>query len=222
MPKIRSDRNQSINNGNPECDRCDHFSCTKAKDCFRIRPFTIDRYRDGSEELHLAGAAARVEAEHYSSATRIEEIALFAEGIGSTRVGVAFCVGFKKEAREFCDLMRRRFEVISVCCKNGAVPKTKYQMPHIRPVKRENICNPMGQAELLNRAGTDLNIAMGLCVGHDSLFFKNSIAPVTVLAVKDRVLAHNPMGALYCPYHLRKLREGTFASRSRTAPRSKT
>ena len=37
---------------------------------------------------------------------------------------------------------------------------------------------------------------MGLCVGHDSLFFRYSTAPVTVLVTKDRVLAHNPIGAL--------------------------
>jgi uncharacterized metal-binding protein len=42
-----------------------------------------------------------------------------------------------------------------------------------------------------------LNILLGLCVGDDTLFIKHSKAPVTVLAVKDRVLAHNPLGALY-------------------------
>jgi len=36
-----------------------------------------------------------------------------------------------------------------------------------------------------------------LCVGHDSLFIKYSEAPITILAVKDRVLAHNPLGAIY-------------------------
>ncbi|KJS88133.1 MAG: metal-binding protein, partial [Peptococcaceae bacterium BICA1-8] len=46
-----------------------------------------------------------------------------------------------------------------------------------------------------------------LCVGHDSLFIKYSHAPVTVLAVKDRVLAHNPLAALYCAesYYKNKL-----------------
>jgi uncharacterized metal-binding protein len=34
-------------------------------------------------------------------------------------------------------------------------------------------------------------------VGHDTLFIKCSKAPVTVFAVKDRVLAHNPIAALY-------------------------
>jgi uncharacterized metal-binding protein len=34
-------------------------------------------------------------------------------------------------------------------------------------------------------------------VGHDSLFMKHSEVPVTVLAVKDRVLGHNPLAAVY-------------------------
>jgi len=53
------------------------------------------------------------------------------------------------------------------------------------------------QAKLLNAAGTDLNILMGLCVGHDSMFYKYSEALVTTLVSKDRVLAHNPVAAIY-------------------------
>ena len=40
-------------------------------------------------------------------------------------------------------------------------------------------------------------MALGLCVGHDSLFFRYSAAPCTVLAVKDRLLGHNPLAAVY-------------------------
>ena len=35
-------------------------------------------------------------------------------------------------------------------------------------------------------------------MGHDSMFYKYSEAMVTTLIAKDRVLAHNPAGALYC------------------------
>jgi len=59
------------------------------------------------------------------------------------------------------------------------------------------MCNPISQAEVLNAADTDFNILLGLCVGHDSLFLKYSKALVTVFAVKDRVLGHNPLGAIY-------------------------
>ena len=59
------------------------------------------------------------------------------------------------------------------------------------------MCNPIGQALHLNEEKTDLNILFGLCVGHDTLFIKHSEAPVTVFAVKDRVLCHNPVAAIY-------------------------
>ena len=60
----------------------------------------------------------------------------------------------------------------------------------------------MGQALVLNKEKTDLNVILGLCIGHDILFTQHSQAPVTTLAVKDRVLAHNPLGAIYSNYYL--------------------
>ena len=52
------------------------------------------------------------------------------------------------------------------------------------------------QAKILNKEKTDMNIVMGLCVGHDSLFYKYSEALVTTLVAKDRVMGHNPAAAL--------------------------
>ena len=59
------------------------------------------------------------------------------------------------------------------------------------------MCNPVAQAKALERAGTEFNIVLGLCVGHDSLFFKYAHTMTTVLAVKDRVTGHNPLAAVY-------------------------
>jgi uncharacterized metal-binding protein len=67
----------------------------------------------------------------------------------------------------------------------------------VAPGRHESICNPILQARILNAEKTDLNVIVGLCVGHDSLFIKHSRALVTTLITKDRVLAHNPAGALY-------------------------
>jgi len=45
-------------------------------------------------------------------------------------------------------------------------------------------------------------------VGHDSLFLMHSKAPATVLVVKDRVLGHNPVAALYTSHsYYRRLNE---------------
>ena len=40
-------------------------------------------------------------------------------------------------------------------------------------------------------------MVFGFCVGHDSLFIKYSKAPVTIIGVKDRILGHNPLAAIY-------------------------
>jgi hypothetical protein len=38
---------------------------------------------------------------------------------------------------------------------------------------------------------------LGLCTGDDTVFIKHSEASITVLAVKDRVLGHNPLAVIY-------------------------
>ena len=60
-----------------------------------------------------------------------------------------------------------------------------------------NMCNPILQAKHLNRVGTDLNILVGLCVGHDSMFYKYAEGLTTTLVAKDRVTGHNPAAPLY-------------------------
>jgi uncharacterized metal-binding protein len=82
----------------------------------------------------------------------------------------------------------------------GAVPKEAIglaEQDKIRQGQFESMCNPIAQAMVMNDAGVEFNILLGLCVGHDSLFFKHADAPTTVLAVKDRVTGHNPLAAVY-------------------------
>lgn len=89
----------------------------------------------------------------------------------------------------------------TVGCKIGAVDKTEIGIPEEKKLNRgcghESMCNPIMQAKVLAEQGTDFNIVIGLCVGHDTLFLKHSEAPTTVMIVKDRVLGHNPVMALY-------------------------
>jgi uncharacterized metal-binding protein len=149
----------------------------------------------------VAAAAARTEAAGYCRETRVEEVMSFARRLGASHLGLAFCVGLRREAA----MAQRIFEaggfrVSSVCCKVGSIPKEDVGLADeekIRPGQYESLCNPVAQASLLAAAGTELNVAVGLCVGHDSLFFRYSEAPVTVLVAKDRVLGHNPAAALY-------------------------
>ena len=135
------------------------------------------------------------------SKTRIVEIYEFAQKMGYERLGLAFCMGLAKEAAVVNDILAGRgFEVISVLCKAGRTSKEKIRIKDEEKIFQgtdEVMCNPIYQAKLLNQGKTEFNILMGLCVGHDSLFFKYAEAPTTVLAVKDRVTGHNPLAAIY-------------------------
>jgi len=158
-----------------------------------------ERYED-PEVRRVAHASALVESEGYCRWTRVEEICAFAKKMGFTRLGIATCISMVDLARTLSGILESHgFEVASVACKNGGVPKEKLGLREeekIRPGTYESMCNPLSQAELLNDAGCELNIVLGLCVGHDSLFFKHSKGLATTLVAKDRVLAHNPVGAL--------------------------
>jgi uncharacterized metal-binding protein len=135
------------------------------------------------------------------SKTRIIEICEFAHKMGYQRLGLVFCVGLAKEAKVVEKIFKAHgFEVVSVLCKAGRTPKEKIGLREEEKVFRglpESMCNPIFQAKALNKAGSEFNVLLGLCVGHDSLFFKYAKAPTTVLAVKDRVTGHNPLAAIY-------------------------
>lgn len=161
---------------------------------------TLGRYSE--EEKRAAVVAAAVEAAGYARNTRVEEIMDYADRCGYRKLGVAFCAGLSSEAATFVKiLLSNGFEVESVCCKNGSADKGGIGIPRedrLRPDRDfEAMCNPAGQAAVLDASGCQLNILLGLCVGHDTLFFSHSKAPVTVLAAKDRAMGHNPLGAIY-------------------------
>jgi uncharacterized metal-binding protein len=189
----------------PHCASCGDKSCRVGKDCFD----NADRHRvlyQDSEIGRLHKAAAAVEARHYGKEPRIREVILLARELGLRRLGLAFCVGLAEEARVIADILSREFEVISVCCKLCGIEKKAMGLERIEPHEdMEIMCNPAGQAAMLNGAGSELNIVCGLCVGHDAVFSMASRAPVTTLIVKDRVLAHNPVGAVYSRYIRRTL-----------------
>jgi uncharacterized metal-binding protein len=90
--------------------------------------------------------------------------------------------------------------VVSALCKMGRTPKESIGVRDDQKINIgcfESMCNPIAQAFVMNEEKTELNIIMGLCVGHDSLFLKYAEAPCTVLAAKDRLLGHNPLAAVY-------------------------
>lgn len=168
-------------------------------------------YRGTDEEARMASVAAKVEGLCYQPVpgsaavnarwTRVEDTVAFAKLMGYRTIGLATCIGLLEESRRLASILEAQgFSVQSVCCKAGSIDKRELgisEADKVRPGSFEPACNPIAQAKLLNGAATDMNVIVGLCVGHDMLFSRHSEAPVTTLVVKDRVTGHNPVAVLY-------------------------
>lgn len=164
-----------------------------------------------SEDARLARVASIVEGLCYENVegtdavcpkwTRIEDTIALARLMGWKKIGIATCIGLLEETRQLDLILKAQgFESFSICCKSGSIDKCEVGVAEdakIRPDTFEPACNPIAQARILGEYGTDMNIIVGLCVGHDMLFAKYSAAPVTTMVTKDRVTGHNPVAALY-------------------------
>lgn len=190
-----------------ECADCKTHVCyTKGANCTGVsQEDVIGAYSD--DERRLMEAAAYVEGTFYSNITRLQETAEFARTMGWKRLGIAFCIGLNDEVRYISRYFEKEgFEVYSVCCKNCSVAKKDLDLKQVRQeLEHEAMCNPKYQAIFLNEHEVELYISVGLCVGHDAIFNANCDGPVTTLVVKDRLLAHNPLGAIYSRYWKKKL-----------------
>jgi uncharacterized metal-binding protein len=196
------------------CAKCRVYLCRKGdlerlpKECpipdnADIYDKALAQYRDDPKQL--ACRSAKIESAGYGVWPRIREIIEFAKLSGYSRLGLAFCSGLRKEAMEINKIFENAgFSMSSVICKTGGRPKEAMGLKDedkVRPGNFEAMCNPAAQAMLLNKEHTELNMILGLCVGHDTLFIKNSEAPITILAVKDRVTGHNPLAAIYASHY---------------------
>ncbi|MCX6179682.1 MAG: DUF1847 domain-containing protein [Chlorobiales bacterium] len=203
--------------GVPNCYREERkfpdFCLTEAIERDKLHEVT-EQYRGEGLDARIARASAEVEGRYYGQLTRVEEIIAFANRIGAKKIGLATCIGLSEETKIFVKVLRiNGLEPYSVICKIGSVDKSEIGIEDSLKILKgshESMCNPILQARLLNAEKTDLNVIIGLCVGHDSLFIKYSDAPVTTLITKDRVLGHNPAAALYTSgfYYKRLFTEG--------------
>jgi uncharacterized metal-binding protein len=169
------------------------------------------QYKGDDEDAQIARTATVVEGLCYQSQpgsdmiharwTRVEDTIAFAKLMGYKTIGIATCIGLLEETDRLAAILDAQgFTPLSVCCKTGSIDKLELGVEEddkVRPETFEPACNPVAQALLMNEAKTDMNIIVGLCVGHDMLFSKYSKAPVTTLVVKDRVTGHNPVSVLY-------------------------
>lgn len=172
---------------------------------------SFQRYLGDDEDAKLARVAAQVEGLCYQPIpgsdavnarwTRVEDTIALAKLMGYQKIGIATCIGLLDETNRLSEiLIAQGLDPLSVCCKAGSIDKLELGLQEeakVRPDTFEPACNPIAQAELLNQAGSDMNLIVGLCVGHDMLFAKYSKAPVSTIVVKDRVTGHNPAAVLY-------------------------
>lgn len=185
------------------CASCPKKECSDGKDCLEIEEKVKKLYQ--RNDIDVLKKSTAIESRYYMQKTRLEEIILFSEMMDYQKIGLAFCIGLSEESSLIHNILKKHFKVYSACCKICGIDKEDLSLEKIDEKRYEAMCNPLGQAYVLNEKNTDLNIIIGLCIGHDILFTKNSNAPVTTLAVKDRVLAHNPLGAIYTKYYRNKL-----------------
>jgi len=196
--------------GDPETAPPQPGNCPAVGHASRIEE-TVAILKGQSEDARIAFIAARVEGLCYQPIpgsdavnarwTRVEDTIAFAKLMGYQKIGIATCIGLLDESARLVAILKAQgFTPLSICCKAGSVDKEELGLKEedkVRPGTFEPACNPIAQAQICNDLETDMNIIVGLCVGHDMLFNKHSKAPVTTLVVKDRVTGHNPSAVLY-------------------------
>lgn len=158
-------------------------------------------YREDPFVLKITQVSSAVEAENYLKATRVEETIDFIKKMGFNKVGIASCISMLPESKVFCEILKsHKIDYTALSCKIGAIDKSevgideKYKIR--QNVEHESMCNPIMQAKYFEMDEVELVVMIGLCVGHDTLFYMNCNLPVTTLVVKDRVTCHNPAAPL--------------------------
>jgi uncharacterized metal-binding protein len=184
---------------NCDCIVCPDKQCLEGKTCNLASQ--LDFYEENNLMKQILDIAMDISLENERTLCRISELVYFALELDYKKIGVAYCIDLSEPAAILTQVMRRFFDVFPVCCKIGGQKLTDPMETRYNKI----VCNPKGQAEILNKIGVDFNIIIGLCIGADCIFSQLSNAPVTTLFVKDRSLANNPIGAVYSDYYLKEV-----------------
>jgi uncharacterized metal-binding protein/predicted Fe-Mo cluster-binding NifX family protein len=197
-----------------DCLSCQDRVCLEGKVCDVLKTLPSIPLPD-SETTRMLEAALDITCEEERTLCRLSELIYFCLEMGYGRIGVAYCEDLREPTLILVHVLRRFLDVVPVSCKVGGaalVDPLVATAADIDPKTGTKVaCNPQGQAKLLSMMDTDLNVAIGLCMGADCVFSRASTAPVTTLFVKDRSLANNPIGAVYSDHYLREAMEATQA-----------
>lgn len=191
-----------------DCLDCNDRVCLRGMMCYA--PAAEIYQTSLSEHQTMADVARDISCEEDRHLCRVAELVYFCLGMKYRRIGIAYCTDLMEPAGILVGLLRRYFEVFPICCKVGGIKANDILSGETKSGGNKAgsniVCNPVGQAEVLNRLKTDMNIVVGLCVGADCLFATASHAPVSTLFVKDKSLVNNPIGALYSDYYLNEVK----------------
>jgi len=206
------------NEKSPQCAKCPLKPCRSDPEAKKpafcpmlvypeiIRESMKEYENEFVKRIHRS--ATLVEKEGYGVWPRIREVVELCKRLSIKKVGLAFCVGLSEEASKVDKVLEAwGLDVYSIACKCGSIDKTWLGLEErdkLRPGSHEPMCNPVLQAMLLNHVGTELNVVVGLCVGHDAIFMRYSKAPVVYLIAKDRATGHNPVAPLYSLHYFSK------------------
>ncbi len=176
------------------CLNCDSKLCkSEGKDCTGLSEETVTRYSDPVNRTTYMDADRLVAGGRAGTLSRLQEIAEFCRYREYRRIGIAYCYSMEELACETKSFLEKTgIKVRSYRCTLGGIREKDIDGSMGGSVN----CNPIGQAEAIEREGVDLVVEMGLCLGHDIIFHRYLSVPHTVFLVKDRVYNHNPARAL--------------------------
>lgn len=181
-----------------DCVECIDRICLRGESCKMMdHVYPVDEYSQHHRSMEVT---ADISAEADRKLCRVAEFIYYCIGMGYTHIGVAFCVEMFREVEILTRLLRRFFRVTPVGCKVGG-----HMQYDLITSASGVLCNPIGQARILNKLKSDINVMVGLCVGCDIIFMQHSEAPVSPLFVKDKSLANNPVSALYSKYYIEEI-----------------
>ena len=188
-----------------DCLACTDQVCLRGQTCRLSGSFNDDPVVD-RETVRMLEASLDISSERERTLCRLSELIYFCLEMRYQRIGVAFCEDLREPAEILVRVLRRFFDVFPVSCKIGGKSDPAVLSGDAFPdeKRRAVVCNPKGQAEVLNSLDTDLNVIVGICMGADCVFTQASKSPVSTLFVKDRSLANNPIGAVYSDYYLKE------------------
>lgn len=177
-----------------DCTLCSLKGCRKFSPCSDKSEEYIDEYLNDENTRYIKSASALVDNGRAGKLNRLEEIIEYSRLMGYKKIGVAYCYGIEKDAAALRErLTKEGFKAVMVSCTVDGISETRIDKDKTKEVVS---CNPLGQANAINRSNVDFTILMGLCLGHDIMLQKKLNMDFTTFVVKDRALKHNPILAL--------------------------